>query len=301
MKFAWLCSHESYQPEDLVEQAVAAEEAGFDAVLGSDHFHPWVDDTSAAGFVWSWLGAVAVKTERVTLGTSVTCPLFHYHPGLVAQMAATTDRLSNGRLLLGVGTGEALNERSLGFPFPGYAERQARMQESLEIMHRMLAGEKVTFHGEYYTTETAKLYSPPKGSVPILMAAGGPKSAAFAGTYADGLITSVKDPADTVAKVIGPYRKAATEAGKEHLVLATRWTVLAASQEEAWRHSAPCAACAPPAALRPPTRRSCGSRPTRWTRRTCCPATRSSPTPRASSTPTAPWSPTSARTSSRSR
>jgi coenzyme F420-dependent glucose-6-phosphate dehydrogenase len=235
MKFAWLCSHESYQPEDLVDQAVAAEAAGFDVVLGSDHFHPWVDDTSAAGFVWTWLGAVAVRTERVELGTSVTCPLFHYHPGLVAQMAATTDRLSNGRLMLGVGTGEALNERSLGFPFPGYAERQARMQESLEIMHRMLAGEKVTFHGDYYTTETAKLYSPPKGRLPILMAAGGPKSAAFAGTYADGLITSVKDPADTVAKVIAPYRKAATEAGKEHLVLATRWTVLAASQEEAWQ------------------------------------------------------------------
>jgi coenzyme F420-dependent glucose-6-phosphate dehydrogenase len=137
--------------------------------------------------------------------------------------------------MLGVGTGEALNERSLGFPFPGYAERQARMQEALEIMHRMLAGEKVTFHGDYYTTETAKLYSPPKGRLPILMAAGGPKSAAFAGTYADGLITSVKDPADTVAKVIDPYRKAATEAGKEHLVLATRWTVLASSQDEAWQ------------------------------------------------------------------
>jgi coenzyme F420-dependent glucose-6-phosphate dehydrogenase len=235
MKFAWLCSHESYQPEDLVKQAVAAEEAGFDVVLGSDHFHPWVDDTSAAGFVWSWLGAVAVQTEHVQLGTSVTCPLFHYHPALVAQMAATTDRLSDGRLLLGVGTGEALNERPLGFPFPGYAERQNRMQESLEIMHRMLAGEKVTFHGEHYTTETAKLYSPPKGSVPILMAAGGPKSAQFAGTYADGLITSVKDPADTVAKVIAPYRKAATEAGKEHLVLATRWTVVAGDQDAAWQ------------------------------------------------------------------
>jgi coenzyme F420-dependent glucose-6-phosphate dehydrogenase len=235
MKFAWLCSHESYQPEDLVAQAVAAEEAGFDAVLGSDHFHPWVDDTSAAGFVWTWLGAVAVKTQNVLLGTAVTCPLFHYHPGLVAQMAATTDRLSNGRLWLGVGTGEALNERSLGFPFPGYAERQARMQEALEIMHRMLGGEKVTFDGEYYQTATAKLYSPPKGSVPILMAAGGPKSAAFAGTYADGLITSVKDPADTVAKVIEPYREAATAAGREHRVLATRWTVLADSQEQAWQ------------------------------------------------------------------
>jgi coenzyme F420-dependent glucose-6-phosphate dehydrogenase len=235
MKFSWLCSHESYQPEDLVQQAVAAEEAGFDAVLGSDHFHPWVDDSSAAGFVWSWLGAVAVQTSNVLLGTAVTSPLFHYHPALVAQMAATTDRLSNGRLLLGVGTGEALNERPLGFPFPGYAERQARMQEGLEIMHRLFAEEKLTFHGEHYTTETAKLYSPPKGSLPILMAAGGPKSAAFAGTYADGLITSVKDPADTVAKVIAPYRKAATEIGKEHLVLATRWTVLADGPAEAWQ------------------------------------------------------------------
>jgi coenzyme F420-dependent glucose-6-phosphate dehydrogenase len=235
MKFAWLCSHESYQPEDLVKQAVAAEEAGFDAVLGSDHFHPWVDDTSAAGFVWSWLGAVAVQTSGVLLGTAVTCPLFHYHPALVAQMAATTDRLSGGRLMLGVGTGEALNERPLGFPFPGYGERQARMQEALEIMHRLFAGEKVSFDGEYYTTETAKLYSPPAGRLPVLMAAGGPKSAAFAGTYADGLITSVKDPADTVAKVIAPYRKAATEAGKEHLVLATRWTVLAGDADEAWQ------------------------------------------------------------------
>jgi len=235
MKFAWLCSHESYQPEDLVEQAVAAEAAGFDAVLGSDHFHPWVDDTSAAGFVWSWLGAVAVKTQNVLLGTAVTSPLFHYHPALVAQMAATVDRLADGRLWLGVGTGEALNERPLGFPFPGYAERQSRMQEALEIMHRLLAGEKVTFDGEYYNAVTAKLYSPPKGSVPILMAAGGPKSAAFAGTYADGLITSVKDPADTCAKVIDPYRKAATEAGREHRVLATRWTVLADGPDQAWR------------------------------------------------------------------
>jgi coenzyme F420-dependent glucose-6-phosphate dehydrogenase len=235
MKFAWLCSHESYQPEDLVRQAIAAEEAGFDVVLGSDHFHPWVDDTSAAGFVWSWLGAVAARTESVQLGTSVTCPLFHYHPALVAQMAATTDRLSDGRLLLGVGTGEALNERPLGYPFPGYAERQARMAEALEIMHRLFAGEKLTFGGQYYTTETARLYSPPVGKLPVLMAAGGPKSAEFAGKHADGLITSVKDAADTVAKVITPYRRAATERGAEQLVLATRWTVLAAGPSEAWR------------------------------------------------------------------
>lgn len=234
MKFAWLCSHESYQPEDLVRQAVAAEEAGFDVVLGSDHFHPWVDDTSAAGFVWSWLGAVAARTSTVQLGTAVTCPLFHYHPALVAQMAATTDRLSGGRLFLGVGTGEALNERPLGYPFPGYAERQARMQEALEIMHRLLRGEKLSFRGEHYTTQTAKLYSPPVGGLPVLMAAGGPKSADFAGKYADGLITSVKNPADTVAKVIEPYRRAATERRAKQRVLATRWTVLADGPSEAW-------------------------------------------------------------------
>ncbi len=234
MKFAWLCSHEAYQPEELVGQAVAAEEAGFDMVLGSDHFHPWVDDPSAAGFVWSWLGAVAARTGRVQLGTAVTCPLFHYHPALVAQMAATVDRLSGGRLLLGVGTGEAINERPLGFPFPGYAERQSRMQEALQIIHRLLAGEKVSFDGEYYTTETARLYSPPVGPLPVLMAAGGPKSADFAGRYADGLITSVKQPEDTVAKVIEPYRRAAAERGGSQLVLATRWTVLAAGDEAAW-------------------------------------------------------------------
>jgi coenzyme F420-dependent glucose-6-phosphate dehydrogenase len=239
MKFAWLCSHESYQPEDLVRQAVAAEEAGFDVVLGSDHFHPWVDDTSAAGFVWSWLGAVAALTDTVQLGTAVTCPLFHYHPALVAQMAATADRLSDGRLLLGLGTGEALNERPLGYSFPGYAERQARMQEALEIMHRLCAGEKLTFHGTYYTTETAKLYSPPKGTVPMLMAAGGPKSASFAGTYADGLITSVKNPAETVEKVIEPYRRAAAKRDADQLVLATRWTILATDPDEAWRALSP--------------------------------------------------------------
>ena len=234
MKFAWLCSHEAYQPEQLVEQAVAAEEAGFDVVLGSDHFHPWVDDTSASGFVWSWLGAVAARTGTVQLGTAVTCPLFHYHPALVAQMAATTDRLSGGRLLLGVGTGEAINERPMGYPFPGYAERQARMQEALEIIHRLFVGEKLSFRGEYYTAETAKLYSPPLSQVPVLMAAGGPKSAAFAGHYADGLITSVKQPEETVAKVIEPYRQAAAERGGSQMVLATRWTVLAGGPDDAW-------------------------------------------------------------------
>jgi len=232
VKFAWLCSHESYQPEELVTQAVAAEAAGFDAVFASDHFHPWVDDTSAAGFVWSWFGAVAARTEHVELATSVTAPLFHYHPGLIAQAAATVDRLSGGRFRLGVGTGEAINEGPLGFAFPGYKERAGRLGEAIEIIRRLLAGEKLTFEGTYYRTDRAKLYSPPTGEVPIWMAAGGEKSAAMAGRDADGLIVSVKDTDEAKTKVIGPFREAAAS---DKTIVATRWCVLADTDEDAWR------------------------------------------------------------------
>lgn len=232
MKFAWLCSHESYQPEELVEQAVAAEKAGFDAVFASDHFHPWVDDTSAAGFVWSWFGSVAARTQRVELATSVTAPLYHYHPGLIAQAAATVDRLSGGRFRLGVGTGEAINEGPLGFAFPGYKERSARLTEAMEIIRRLLAGEKLTYEGQYYRTDRAKLYSPPLGEVPIWMAAGGEKSATMAGQEADGLIVSVKDPEEARQKVIGPFREAG---GPGKTLVATRWVVLAESDDDAWR------------------------------------------------------------------
>ncbi len=235
MRFGWLSSHESYQPEVLADQAVQAEQAGFDIILGSDHFHPWVDDHSAAGFVWSWFGAVAARTERVELVTSVTCPLFHYHPALIAQAAATVDRLSGGRFMLGVGTGENINEGPLGFAFPGYKERIARMGEALEIIHRLFEGEKVDFSGEYYTADKAKLYSPPVSEIPVLMAAGGPKSAAFAGANASGLITSVKDPAVTIERVITPFTEAMAARGRTDApILATRWVVLAEHDDEAW-------------------------------------------------------------------
>jgi coenzyme F420-dependent glucose-6-phosphate dehydrogenase len=244
MKFAWLCSHESYQPEVLIEQAVLAESVGFDMVLASDHFHPWVDDTSAAGFVWTWLGAAAARTSHVELGTSVTCPLFHYHPALIAQAAATVDRLSSGRFTLGLGTGEAINERPLGWVFPGYPERMARMQEALAIIRKLLDGEKLDFHGDFYQTNSARLYSPPAHRIPMLVAAGGPKTARFAGKFGDGLITSVKDPAETQEQVVRPYRAAEAEAAdglasaasaSPGRILATRWAVLAEDDAAAWR------------------------------------------------------------------
>ncbi len=234
-KFAYFCGHEQFHPETLVRHAVLAEAAGFDTVMISEHFHPWVDDVSASGFAYSTLGAVAVETTTVDIVTGVTTPLFRYHPGVVAQMAATVDRLSSGRFILGVGTGENLNEGPLGYPFPKYAERAARMNEALEIMRRLLDGEKLTFSGDWYQTDRAKLYSPPVGTVPIWMAAGGPKSAALAARMAEGVITSVKEPEVTFERVIEPAHRAASDAGKpDPTIAAGRWSILASSDDEAW-------------------------------------------------------------------
>jgi len=235
-RFGYFCGHEQFQPEDIVRHAVLAERAGFDMVMVSEHFHPWVDDVSASGFAFSTLGAVAQATGRVGLVTGVTTPLFRYHPAVVAQAAATLDRLSGGRFTLGVGTGENLNEGPLGYAFPKYAERAARMGEALEIMRSLLDGDKLTFDGEWYRTDRAKLYSPPLSPVPIWMAAGGPKSAALAAAKADGIITSVKDPEVTVERVIGPATVAAAGASRRPPTLAaSRWTVRADDAEEAWR------------------------------------------------------------------
>ena len=166
VQFAYFCGHEQWHPEQLVRHAQLAEDAGFDMIVVSEHFHPWVDDASASGFAFSTIGAMAQATSRVSFATGVTTPLWRYHPAVVAQAAATLDRLSGGRFNLGVGTGENINEGPLGYTFPKYAERAARMREALEIMRRLLDGEKLTFDGEYYKTDRAKLYSPPLGDVP---------------------------------------------------------------------------------------------------------------------------------------
>ena len=234
-EFYYFCGHEQWQPETLVGHAVLAEEVGFDGVLVSEHFHPWVDDHGAAGFAFATMGAMAQATSRVRIATGVTTPLFRFHPAVVAQAAATLDRLSGGRFELGVGTGENLNEGPLGYPFPAYAERASRMAEALQIMRRLLDGEKLTFEGEHYTTDRARLYSPPIGPVPIYLAAGGPKSAALAATMAQGVITSVKVPGETLERVIDPARRAADAAGRPHpRLFATRWSIHAANEDEAW-------------------------------------------------------------------
>ena len=234
-RFAYFCGHEQFQPEELVRHAVLAEEAGFDMVEVSEHFHPWVDDLGASGFAYATIAAMAQATDRIAFVTGVTTPLWRFHPAVVAQAAATLDRLSAGRFTLGVGTGENLNEGPLGYEFPAYAERAARMDEALDIMRRLLDGEKLTYDGDYYRTDRAKLYSPPVDRVDILMAAGGPKSATLAGAKADGVITSVKEPADTFERVIEPARASAREHGRaEPTILASRWSIRASDDDEAW-------------------------------------------------------------------
>ncbi len=235
-KFAYFCGHEQWQPEEIVDQAKLVAEAGFDMLVASEHFHPWVDDDSASGFCWSTLAAVSQVAPGLELATGVTTPLWRYHPALVAQAAATIDRLCGGRFHLGVGTGENINEGPLGYVFPKYRERADRMSEALEIMRRLLDGEKLTFRGRYYNTDRARLYSPPMGTVPIWMAAGGPQSATLAGKMAQGIITSVKDPVESHAQVVAPARLAAQEAGNDvPPVMASRWTIFAENDDEAWR------------------------------------------------------------------
>ncbi|MEN8042194.1 MAG: TIGR03557 family F420-dependent LLM class oxidoreductase [Actinomycetota bacterium] len=234
-RFAYFAGHEQFQPEVLVEHAVLAEQAGFDMVLVSEHFHPWVDDLGASGFAFATIGAMAQATSTIEFTTGVTTPLWRFHPAIVAQAAATLDRLSDGRFNLGVGTGENLNEGPLGYVFPKYAERASRLSEALDIMRRLLDGEKLSYEGEWYTTDRAKLYSPPMHDLPIFMAAGGPKSAALAARKAEGIITSVKDPAATFERVIDPARDAAAEAGRPTpTILASRWSIRAETADEAW-------------------------------------------------------------------
>jgi coenzyme F420-dependent glucose-6-phosphate dehydrogenase len=169
------------------------------------------------------------------LGTGVTTPLWRIHPGVIAQAAATVDRLSPSTFHLGVGTGENINEGPLGYEFPKYEERKNRLIEALTIIRRLLNGEKLDFSGEYYTTEKAKLYSPPNRNIPIWLAAGGPKSAQVAAEYADGLMISVKDPKDSYERVIDPAKQKSNELNKDNLSIHTyRWTMFAENDDDAW-------------------------------------------------------------------
>jgi G6PDH family F420-dependent oxidoreductase len=184
-RYGYFLSCEEYEPDDLVRQAKLAEEAGFDALWISDHFHPWLDEQGQSGFVWSLIGAVSQVTS-LPVTTAVTCPLVRQHPALVAQAAATSAILTGGRFTLGVGTGESLNEHILGSPWPGAEERLEMLAEAVKLMRELLTGQLITFRGRYYTVDTARLYSLPDQPPPIFMSGFGEKAIKLAAEIADG-------------------------------------------------------------------------------------------------------------------
>ena len=196
LRIGYKASAEQFNPRELVEFAVQAEQAGLDSVMISDHFQPWRHTGGHAPFSLSWLAAVGERTERVLLGTSVMTPTFRYNPAVVAQAFGTLACLYPDRIMLGIGTGEALNEVAVSaLEWPDFKERFARMREAVALMRELWAGERVTFDGDFYQTHNATVYDRPVRPVPVYIAAGGPVVARYAGRSGDGFIcTSGKGP-----------------------------------------------------------------------------------------------------------
>ncbi|GAA2171098.1 LLM class F420-dependent oxidoreductase [Actinomadura napierensis] len=186
-RFGYFLSSEEHAPGELVRQARLAQEAGFEALWISDHFHPWLDEQGQASFVWSVIGAISQATS-LPVGTAVTCPLVRTHPAIVAQAAATSALLTGGRFTLGVGTGEFLNEHIVDSRWPPAAERMDMLEEAVELMRRLFTGKLVTHRGDHYRLDTARLYSVPDEPPPIYMSGFGNKAATLAGRIADGFI-----------------------------------------------------------------------------------------------------------------
>jgi coenzyme F420-dependent glucose-6-phosphate dehydrogenase len=189
LKLGYKASAEQFGPRELLEFSCLAEELGYDSVFVSDHFQPWRHTGGHAPYSFAWMGALGARTRRITIGTSVVTPTFRYHPAIVAQAVGTLGEMFPGRVVLGIGTGESLNEvPATGIKWPGFKERQGRLRESVLLMRRLWSEERVSFEGQYYRTEKATIYDRPDQPVPIWIAASGPTAAAMAGELADGFI-----------------------------------------------------------------------------------------------------------------
>ncbi len=216
VRFGYKASAEQFGPAELLAFAVLAEESGLDSVAVSDHFQPWRHSTGHAPNSLAWLGAATRATQRVMLATSVLTPTMRYHPSIVAQAFGTLACLSPGRIILGVGTGEAMNETpAIAGEWPGGRERRRRLAEAIELIRLLWTGERVTFEGEYYRTDRATIYDRPAEPVPIHVAASGPLAARLAGRVGDGFIcTSGKAP-ELYTQLLGSVEEGAQAAGRD--------------------------------------------------------------------------------------
>ena len=217
LKLGYKASAEQFDPRELVEIAVAAEAHGMESVAVSDHFQPWRHEGGHAPFSLTWMAAVGERTSTITIGTSVMTPTFRYNPAVLAQAFATMGFLYPGRIMLGVGTGEALNEIATGWrgEWPEFKERFARLRESVDLMRQLWSEDRVTFEGEYYSTVDASIYDRPETPIPVYIAAGGPLVARYAGRAGDGFIcTSGKGMTLYTDELIPAVKEGAEKAGR---------------------------------------------------------------------------------------
>ena len=192
-ELGYTLSSEEHPPNDLVRNARAAEEAGFEFLTISDHFHPWVDAQGQSPFVWSVIGGIAEATSRLEIGTGVTCPLIRIHPAIIAQAAATSQVMMEGRFFLGLGTGEELNEHVVGARWPGPQERLELLEEAIEVLRLLWQGGYQSHYGKHYTVEQARIFTLPDEPPPIAIAAAQPHAAQLAGRLGDAFITTSPD------------------------------------------------------------------------------------------------------------
>ena len=218
-------SSEEHEPNNLVAHARMAEQTGFEFLLISDHFHPWVPQQEHSSFVWSVLGGIAQATQRVRVGTGVTCPIMRFHPALTAQAAATVAAMMPGRFFLGLGTGEYLNEHIFGQPWPRIETRQAMLAEAIHVIRELWQGEEYSYQGTYFTVRDARIYTLPEKLPPIYVAASGPESAELAAKASDGLISTTSGD-----EVVKAFKKAGGSEKPRYGMVKVCW---ASSQEGA--------------------------------------------------------------------
>lgn len=213
-QIGYWAAQEQYSMYDLLKFAVEAEKCGFRSMMTSDHFHPWWHDNAFGNFTWVWIAAAAERTKRMQFVTGVTAPVYRYHPAIIAQAFASLDALYPGRIGLGLGSGEAMNESPLGFDWPRARARLTRTKEAIQVIRRLWDAEDfVSFNGQYFLIRNAKLYTPPTGRVPIYMAATGQQATRIAAKFSDGLITYLQ--VAEAGKVLDLFDKAAKKEGRD--------------------------------------------------------------------------------------
>jgi G6PDH family F420-dependent oxidoreductase len=191
-KLGYFLSCEQFGPKELVDQAKRAEDAGFEALWISDHFHPWNDEQGQSPFVWGVIGALSEATS-LPVSTAVTCPTIRIHPAVIAQASATAAVQLNGKFVLGVGSGEALNEHILGDPWPSVGVRQEMLEEAVRVIRQLHQGDEISHHGKHYEVQEARIYTKPSDPVPIYVSGFGPQGAELAGRIGDGYVLAMPD------------------------------------------------------------------------------------------------------------